>query len=217
MEKTILTKNIVVNGRYNPGSFDKYFFIKNGIISEDEFNAMKHPPVFNVVNVHVATGEFELTVNPTQVAIYLIDPANNTINIGSKLKRILELSDSSNFTTFGANFNWVIELNSKQELHDTSKSFFFNENTPIIGQYFNTNDAHYGFYASKDIFGLRLKLDVKPVRGIFHLQATEQKDGIQFSFNFHCDENTLSLDQFLNSFKEYDNESTKMISAYNLE
>ncbi len=214
MEKIVLRRNVVVNGRFNPVSFDKYFFIKNQIISESDFDSMKHQPVFNAVNVHVSTDKYELVITPNQIVIHGTNLDSNDIDLGSKLKAVLDLSDSSDFAAFGANFEWMLQLSGEKEVHKTSKAFFFNETTTMIGDYFNSEDAQFGFYASKNILGVRLKLNVKPIQGTFH-GDDELKDGLHYAFNFHCDQGALELEQFLSSYKKFENESTEMINVYN--
>ena len=66
-------------------------------------------------------------------------------------------------------------------LSNLSRKLFFRADDPLC-QAFNTEDARFGSYMSKDVIGCRLKLDVKPVT-INLPEGTIER--LQFAFNFH--------------------------------
>jgi hypothetical protein len=215
MKSTLLQRNIVVNGQFNLNLLDKYFFIKNGIISEEEFAGMQNPPVFNGFNSHIATTKYEITINPIQLVIYDAHPGKNDVKINEILIQIIKASGVSKFQSLGINFDWTLEFNSGEELQRKAKEYFYNEKAIMMSSIFNTSDTHYGFYVSKDVLGGRLKLDVKPINSItYPLKGTFPINALHNKFNFHFALNSSDIMPFLSNFKVYEQEAEKIMASY---
>lgn len=213
MDISLLQKNIVVNGQFNVTLFDKYFFIKNAIITEDDFSKLKTPPLFNGFNTHIITDKFQVNINPVQIVINSITPEEDD-KINEFAIKIIKASGINNFQSFGINFDWVLRFESQDDVRKKSKEYFYNDKTEFMSS-FNTEDSHYGFYASKDVFGARLKLDIKPINNIFNPLKGEIKiDALYNQFNFHFILNSLDIIPFLEKFEEYKKETIKIMSTY---
>lgn len=177
-------RNIVLVGLFNPLTFDKYFFIKNGIILEDQ---PLHNQLFLPDFVQLVTPNFNLTINNIQLVLSALNSALESNEIAQILIRILEISRDIKIGGSGINFNWYVsdDKNAKS-LPSFSKRLFFNPNNKLQNEIFNEEDATFGFYSSKNLLNTRLKLDVKPV--IYkEITQKDEEAAIQFQFNFHKD------------------------------
>ena len=96
MEKGYLNKNIVLIGEFKPSKFDKFYFIKNQLLNEDDF---LEGSVFLPDIAVIDTGNYLIEVNHNRFSI-------NFKIVDSKIdfeKLILVLRDS-NVRAFGFNF-----------------------------------------------------------------------------------------------------------------
>ncbi len=214
MKTLLLQKNIVVNGQFNLALLDKYFFIKNDIISEEEFSKMQHPALFNGFNSHLVTDKFEITINPIQLVVYSVKSGDDD-KINEFIIKIIKASGIGNFPSFGMNFEWALQFENKEQVQEKSKEYFYNENTKLMPSFFNSEDANYGFYASKDIMGARLKLDIKPINNLnYPVKGVVPMDALFHQFNFHFALEGTDIIPFLEKYEEYKKETDKIISFY---
>lgn len=183
MDKYIADKNIVFVGVFQPSKFDKFFFIKNNIFSEDE---ILEPTVFNQDISQVITGRTNVVVLFNQVIITQVNTVEDDLmDIAMNILSIL----ARDVTALGINFTW----NAKPQvsLQVDSKLLFFNENNKMFANFFNVPDAVYGSYVSKDIENGRLKLNINPqiVKQVKEAGDVKQTqilaEIINFAFNFH--------------------------------
>lgn len=70
---------------------------------------------------------------------------------------------------------------------------------------------------SKDIFGARLKLDIKPIHPVREEKDAEAAESLRFNFNYHLDlVYGEHIDQMLEFLKKWDlmkNKSEEIVSA----
>jgi hypothetical protein len=96
----------------------------------------------------------------------------------------------------GLNFWWTLRSEGRPN-RETSRRLFFGGGNSLFNM-FNVENAAFGAYASKDIFGCRLKVDAKPVN-----EQTNEPDPerILFTFNFHLalagDDRVEQIDRLL--------------------
>ena len=205
----IKVKNIVLVGNFNPSYFDKYFFIKNGIASEEEI--LKNS-VFNALGVmQLVCDKFSVVINTNQIIISAQHPVHKDVEIDKLMRTLIEAGNLLNLKALGFNFHWFLWDESKS-FNELSKELFYNNNNKMFTDIFNTNDSMYGAYVSKDIKESRLKLDIKPVN-------TPELNAINFQFNFHFeirDKSTSSeATEYLNDYNFYVDACDKIISIYN--
>jgi len=81
------------------------------------------------------------------------------------------------------NFVWHYHSDDV-EASEVSRGLFF-DGSKALFQAFDTSDARFGAYLSKDALGTRMKLDVKPIR--VTLQNKKEVELMQFAFNYHLD------------------------------
>lgn len=198
MEKGYLNKNIVFIGEFKPSKFDKFYFIKNQLLNEDDF---LEGSVFLPDIAVIDTGNYLIEVNHNRFSI-------NFKIVDSKIdfeKLILVLRDS-NVRAFGFNFKRALFLNN---VSDTKRFFYFEKN--ILNSHFDTENSAYGYYVSRDFEGSRLKLDMKPVQ----LQKVDENllvNALDFSFNFHFE--SANFEEKLSNFNSFEELSLEIINSY---
>jgi hypothetical protein len=113
----------------------------------------------------------------------------------------------------GLNFNWHVTP-ADRDVARLSRELFFLPNRAIYRE-FDTADAQFGGYLSKNLLGFRLKMDVKPITV---LTEQGQQERIQFLFNFHADitpNETAArmIDELLHQWRAAGNHSHRMIET----
>jgi hypothetical protein len=64
-----------------------------------------------------------------------------------------------------------------------TRELFYDSNNRLH-QLFNSDDAQFGCYVSKDSLGCRLRLDIKPIM-MMESATGQNKSAVQFAFNYH--------------------------------
>jgi hypothetical protein len=214
MNISLKVKNIVLVGVFNPSTFDKYFFIKNNIVKEDEILPNS---IFGEIGiVQLLSQNFHVMINLNQIIVSSLKPENDTNEISKITLSILKTGKISNLSAMGINAQWFLDDNSKK-MEELSKGFFYNEKLELFTKFFNADNSRFGVYASTNFKDSRLKLDIKPSI-IQDILKTTIQDVILFAFNFHFDfkddiEN-IKLISYLNDYNSYIEESKRIISIY---
>lgn len=215
MELDIKIRNIVLVGLFQINYFDKYFFFKNGFVSEDEILPNSTFGNLGIVNLH--TPKFQILIQLNQVIITSNDPNNDDIKLDEIISKLILDGNIVNVTGLGINFHWFL-VDDSQNLQSLSKKLFYSSDVKLLSDFFDSDDSMYGIYASKNVKDARLKLDVKP--NILQDNVNNKKiDSIGFAFNFHFDilennGNEVVLEK-LNNYSFYKAESYRMVSIYN--
>jgi hypothetical protein len=209
METSLTVKNIVLLGEFQPSKFDKYYFLKNNIFEEYEIS---EESLFTSDFTIVIARGFNLTIVANQLVLNEIEP--KTDDAISELMSKIVSTCAFIGTGFGINLHWY--LFSGDKTSEVAKKYFYNEKS-VLNTFFNEENVSYGSYISKDFGNSRLKLDIKPATVVTIDSEIEQRI-ISFGFNFHTD---LKGDDFkadifksLSEFKDYINETFKIISLY---
>jgi len=206
-------RNIVLVGAFDIFGFDRYFFIKNGIVTDEQITDKS---VFLPQLVQLVTPTVQLIINPAQFIINSIKTDDKGDEVAQMLLKILSLTKNYMLSGSGINFNWFVEGESEQSLAQFSRSLCFNNSNAIQKSFFDEKDATFGFYSSKDALNCRLKLDVKPIRYKTN-EMTDEKSVLQFEFNFHRDyrdpeTDKKHLETILKDYNKYRDESEKIMS-----
>lgn len=181
MKTQLVHANVAVAARqFNPSIFSQLWLVRNEIATEADFD--EGESVFTPAFIQVRTPRFVLLVVPEQLQFAPL-PAQEQHGelVGDKIGRIARLLPETPYVAVGLNFHWLVQT-EPEEFAGLSRGLFFREN-PLFGQ-FDEDNARYGGYLSKDVFGVRLKLDVKPTRTEIEGEAVER---LLFAFNFHLD------------------------------
>lgn len=172
---------VVVAHQFNPSIITQYWLIKNSIFSESEFN---HECVFSPYVADIRTNQFDFLVIPErfQFTPKVEDSGTEYKLIMSKMGKIIEMLPHTPFSAVGFNFIWNIDTEAEQQTKVSRKLFFKNDST--LYKKFDTDDANFGSYMSKNILGCRLRLNIKPVLSPI---KGEKRNYLQCVFNFQLD------------------------------
>jgi hypothetical protein len=179
MKSQLVGSNVVIAARYfNPSVFNQLWLHRNELINEKEFETGS---VFTDGLVQVKTPTFVIMVVPDQLQFVPLkqDDEDEGLIVG-KIGRIVELLLHTPYTAVGFNFVWHMQL-ADLDIRQLTRKLFFKAESAFFKE-FDTPDAQFGGYASKDMFGCRLKVDIKPITVL-----EEPSERVQFAFNYHRD------------------------------
>lgn len=204
------TSVVVVASQFNPSIVTQYWLIKNSIFAEEDFTK---DCMFSAEMVNIVTDSLNIRLSPKMLTAFLL--TNNFDrdfeSVNNKITKILNLLPETPFDAVGMNFMWRIDTEDKA-VSDFGKSLFFKSDSKLFEE-FNTEDAGFGAYMSKNVLGCRLKMEIKPV---FQVIDNNICSRMQFVFNFHLDltsENkSAEILEFLAKWKEASLLSSKILS-----
>lgn len=170
---------VIVAHSFNPTIADQFWLADNRIVLKEEFRKKQ----FADALVEVATDEFHFLLVPERCQ-FTPRPGSECASglIVERLGRLVDALPHTPFQAVGINFTWFVRF-SECTLGQYSKMRFGRQDSPTY-LHFDTPDARYGGYFSKDLNNCRLKLDVKPLHVAFEEKPTEV---MQFAFNLHRD------------------------------
>lgn len=217
MNKDLDVKNIVLVGVFNPSLFDKYFFIKNEIIKEEDI--LPNSFTLNVGISQLICEKFNLQVGLNQIIISSNNPSSSEDEIDKIAIKILK-AQPIEINALGLNFHWFVRDNSKT-LEQFSRECYYSDSISLFNKFFDNDNARFGVYASTDIYDSRLKLDVKPIiRQKIDNESRKliEEELLQFTFNFHFDRKSknevFNPEKYISNFESYKNECQKILSIY---
>jgi hypothetical protein len=196
--KELLSTNVVIVARdLNPSLFSQIWLDKHDIIKEEEFSDKS---VFTPPIIQALTDDFQLLVIPERLQLTIINKQiNDSELVMDKVGKIVQLIPHTPFTAIGSNFHWKIIPDLPEEFIDFMNKLFIKPENPLYKQFAEEN-ARFGAYLSKDIFGTRLKLDIKPVRN-----KIDDSEYLQFTFNYHLElTDGEHIDQMLDFLKNWE-------------
>lgn len=205
---SLTVRNLVIVGDFIPSKFDKYYFLKNNIFNEED---ILEQSVFVGEFCQLLTNKYSLLILPNQLVFNELIPQKDDA-LGKIMEQIASTSEFA-ASALGYNLHWYIHADNTKEI---AKKYFYNENSALIKNFFDTADSNYGCYVSKDFGKARLKLDIKP--NILKHPVTGEENILVFAFNFHYDLNEVNFKvEILSILKElnsYNNEAEKIMSIY---
>jgi hypothetical protein len=173
--------NVVVAARqFNPSVFSQLWLGRNGIVAEDDFLP---GCLFSDQAVNVVSPSFGLLVVPPQLQFVPALPVESQRElIVDKVGMIVDLLPHTPYVGAGLNFFYHLRPDDG-DVPALTRLLFYNPERPL-SQFFQSSDARFGVYFSKDFLDCRLKLDVKP---IVVPDGSGTMEVVQFAFNFHLD------------------------------
>lgn len=177
---------VVTAQSFNPTIFTETWLSQNDVLCPDSLEGMR---VFSPDLAQFQTPEVRVQIIPLKMQIsFNIHNVSGDFKVPLKIpKRICELLPHTPYKALGLNFDYYVLPPESQD--------FFTYNRALLGtgdyrllEEFSTTNARFGRYFSKDHGDARLRLDIKPVIG-----GPENRDLIQFSFNFHFDVADLDI------------------------
>jgi hypothetical protein len=181
----LLAENVVITAnKFNPSVLTQVWLVRNGILAEEDLG----PSSFFPMAVQVQTPRFMLLAVPDFIQYAPVTPGSDGDLILRTMGGIARALPHTPFTGIGMNFVWTETPGI--DIAELTRRLFFRADSPVFSP-FDTEDAHFGGYMSKDFRGVRMKLDIKPTIWRKLDPKTETPQGVeprlQFSFNFHKD------------------------------
>ncbi len=180
---------VVIANDVNISIFKPWWLIKSGILKPEE---VEGEVVVTPVMVRVPAPAFELVVVPNRVQMtFEADAPEIEGHISRVLGGIVETLPHTPYSAVGLNFHYVAtpphEVAFARWDRDNFASQFANSVTS--GE---DNEARFGSYVSYNVEGLRMKLDVKPVKATGQMckaaiASAIGEELIALNFNFHKD------------------------------
>jgi hypothetical protein len=166
---------VVVATNLNPTVFNQVWLTDNGIIPTPTGESQQGS-VFTDVLVQAQAPAFVLTVMPQQ--LHFAPRAANAPGAltQEKVARIVTLLSHVPYVAVGVNFMW--HSDPLADVGPIGRKLFAGRGALFDG--FDTADARFGTYASKDFGLVRLRLDARPI----HFTEKPDVEQIQFAFNF---------------------------------
>lgn len=173
--------NVVVTARqFNPSILSQMWLVDHEIIARDAPTA---GCLFSEGVVLVNNEQFNLLVVPPQLQL---TPSANAEDDAELIARvaggIVHNLPETPYQAVGLNFQWFL-WSDDRSMNEITRAMFFDAARPTYRQ-FQSDDALFGGYFSKNVLGCRLKLDVKPTTIEHEGQKLER---LLFAFNYHLD------------------------------
>jgi len=206
-------QNVVVAAHhFNPTIFSQLWLVRNGLITEDSFRA---GCAFTEAFSNSVSDEFSLLVVPPQLQFTpSVLPEAEPRLILEKVGAIVRALPHTPYHAIGLNFTWHV-LPSEGSVATLSRRLFNLETKPLFRE-FSAADAQFGTYLSKDIFGTRLKLDIKPIT-VDLPELGGQQPRLHFGFNFHRDVRTddpvTCIEEVLRNWQNAKTEAARLLGV----
>lgn len=180
MSQELLTQNIVlVTENLNTAIFTEYWFIKNGIIREDE---IIQPSIFVPGFVKIETNDWriEITAQFIQFVLKTDDISKSNTCIKQVLSKMVSHFLSLGIRAIGFNFTWLVS--DAQDIAAKTIELFGNGGSPVYDQ-FMTGDSELGAifkkqYNQSTLLNLTIKTAEVENEG-------KRKKILTSSFNYH--------------------------------
>lgn len=173
---------IVVANAFNPSVIRESFLQSTGVLSS---GAVLGPGfVFSDQVVGVPTAQFNLVVVPQQLQVTPASREGAREIVRGVIVPIVSALPHTPYTAAGVNFVWHIQTDDDTVARSTRRLFAGHASS--LGDVFDVPDARFGFFASKDLGNVRLKIDVKPVQVLLGPEQSA-REVIQCAYNFHMD------------------------------
>ena len=201
MKTEIIESNAVLLGDFDPSKFDKFFFIKEELLSENE---IKENSVFlpNLSNIN--TDEVQLSINNRQIVVV----NKNAKGDGSSFVKLADfLVKLVKPSTIGLNFKFFLFLDD-ENIEIYTRKIFSPINSDIVNEKFKEVDSAFGYYASKNYDISRMKMEIKPNLA-YSLSEKTNHFLLAFDFNFHIENfkgEEFIFEDKLNLFRKEANE-----------
>jgi hypothetical protein len=214
LEKLILENVVVIARNLNPSLFSQLWLVKQKIVNEEDFAPNC---TFSQFFTQVFTPDFQLLVVPDRLQFTLTEKSkDNTEFIKEKVGTIIRNIPHTPYRAIGTNFHWLVAPDPPTDFIEFMHKLFVKHGIPIYDQFLES-DARFGAYLSKDIFGARLRLDIKPVKPASSEKFEKVSESLQLIFNYQLDlaEGVGIIDTmlaFLDQWNQMKSYSEKLVS-----
>jgi hypothetical protein len=208
----VVSHVVIVAQNFNPSVVSQIWLVRHGLVAEDEFEPGS---IFVDGLVQVCTRRFILLVTPEHLQLVpRVAGEEQDALISHTIGTLVRTLPHTPFRALGLNFTWHV-VPDDGDVRALTRRLFYMPHRPLFAD-FDTPDANFGVYLSRDIFGYRLKLDVKPILVPQAEAAPEHR--LQLLFNYHTDlpqgeEAVTAIMRLLQRWREASEESRRMIGT----
>ncbi len=189
---------VVVAQQFNPSIITQRWLERNRILADDDF---QDGSLYSDVVVQVRSRPFQMLVVPDQLQIVpSVPPDQEQAELLRSLAKIVAELPHTPYRGLGLNFIWHLTP-SDGDIARLSREMFYIPDRPLQ-RHFVEENCHYGGYFSKDLYGFRLKLDIKPL--IVQLIGGRTENRLHFGFNYHCDLGEGAVQQIEEGLRHWD-------------
>jgi len=178
--REIEARNVVLKATsINPSIFAERWLLRHDIVAEDEF---EEGAIFTPLAAQVPARDFQLVVLPEMLQFAVkASAADPAALVRDRVGRIVETLPHVPYSAMGLNIHWRVEPSPGVDFGAEVRRMFA---PPAAGlrSFFTEEDCRFGGYMSKDVLGVRLKLDVKPVTSQV---GDAEREALKYQFNFH--------------------------------
>jgi hypothetical protein len=172
---------VIVAQNFNPSVASQLWLVRNGVVGEGDFLP---GCIFTDLLVQVRARRFSLLLTPEQFQfVPSAGEDDPQFLMQETIGRMVQTLPHIPYRALGLNFIWHLTPEGS-DVAALSRTLFFSPGRPLFRD-FDTPNASFGAYLSRDSLGFRLKLDVKPVAASLPERTAEQR--LQFLYNFHAD------------------------------
>ncbi|OPL17381.1 MAG: hypothetical protein AVO38_01420 [delta proteobacterium ML8_D] len=189
---------MIIAQEFNLSIINSVWLFKNKIFTEEELQGKASLPIL----VEAQSKDFNFKIIPERLQFSISLKCDNASRIiSSKVGEIIKLLPHTPYTAAGFNFTYNI-FSKVTGIGELTRSLFCRHDSKLFSD-FDTEDARFGGYFSKDIIGTRLSLEAKPV-------TTQKQDikeeKLKLAYNFQItlspqDDSNMILD-FLKKWDE---------------
>jgi hypothetical protein len=203
---------VVVAQHFNPSVVNLLWLARHGLVAEGD---VEPGSIFVDGLVQVCTRRFILLVTPEQMQLVPRVPDDEQeALIAHVTGTIVGTLPHTPFRALGLNFTWHV-VPDDGDVRGLTRRLFYSPHRPLF-QDFDTQDASFGVYLSKDLFGFRLKLDVKPITIAMAEGPPEHR--LHMLFNYHADlpqegEPARIITELLRRWREAAEESRRIVGT----
>lgn len=169
---------VIVAKQFDFSVLTNIWLVKRNIFSIDE---IQEKSVFPIV-AEARSSDFTFVLMPDRMQFWLAttcETANELLS--TKIARLITELPPQPYIATGFNFTYHVLLDGG-EIGEFTRSLFYQPESALF-RTFDSEDARFGGYFSKDVLGTRLRLEAKPIT--LHKDKEILEEGLQFAFNFN--------------------------------
>lgn len=194
LKRQLIESNLViVANQFDLSTINSIWLLKKKIFSIDELQERFPLPII----VEARSADFIFVLDPNRLQFWIM-PECNTANelLATKIAQLIKELPPQPYVASGFNFTYHI-VSENRDFGELTRSLFCQPDSKLFND-FNTSDARFGGYFSKNIIGTRLRLEIKPI--IFQQGNKTIGERLQFAFNFNMNISSEDKEQCILDF-----------------
>jgi hypothetical protein len=181
----LFQENVIVTANnFNVMLVNPIWLDEHGIVRRDEILPDQY--AFTPPLVQIATNDFGFLLMENRLQFVLTcEEERKQALIVERVGGFVGLLPHTPYSGLGLNFTWHYQPQQANAISHIGRQLFFKPDTPLAHE-FDSDDAKFGAYYSKNVLGFRLKLSALPVDAA-RIDIPDQPavELLQFAFNYH--------------------------------